>query len=428
MAVWFFKRYGTEDDDELTVYGVNSGTGEIFYNTSMVSLGFFGGEGRADGSFRNPVGIDAAGQVMPGGDGWEGACIVIETNCVMQTGSLHHPISISCHTVDAVMEPPRRSKPHGREVPGLVTATPLFREGEFAGTLAVFTDLTELKQMEQQLIQSGKLAAIGQLVAGVAHELNNPLTSVVGYSELLMAAECSEEIKRDLERINRQGLRAARIVENLLTFARRRAPRKEYININDVIERSLELQARQLEMDRISIVKELDEALPQGVADPFQMQQVFMNIIGNAHQSLRNWEGERQLRVRSKLAEDMIHLRFTDSGPGIPTEDLPLIFDRFYRVDRSRARAKNGGAGLGLAIARWIAQAHGGQLSVQSVEGQGATRHEGAADVSAHHGALDGVFDFQLHPRRLARGLADQRLLRRRRGRLRLAREDARGE
>jgi two-component system NtrC family sensor kinase len=136
----------------------------------------------------------------------------------------------------------------------------------------------------------------------VAHELNNPLTSVVGYSELLMGADCSEEIKHDLERINRQGVRAARIVENLLTFARRRELRKESIHINEVIERSLELQAHQLALDGISIVKGLDEALPPTVADPFQMQQVFMNIISNAHQALRGWAGERRLRVRSKVA------------------------------------------------------------------------------------------------------------------------------
>jgi two-component system NtrC family sensor kinase len=102
----------------------------------------------------------------------------------------------------------------------------------------------------------------------VAHELNNPLTSVVGYSELLMGADCSEEIKHDLERINRQGVRAARIVENLLTFARRREPRKESININEVIERSLELLGHQLELDGISIVKELDEALPPAMVVP----------------------------------------------------------------------------------------------------------------------------------------------------------------
>jgi PAS domain S-box-containing protein len=256
----------------------------------------------------------------------------------------------------------------GKEVPGLISASPLFWEGEFEGTLAVCTDLTERKELEQQLIQAGKLAAIGQLVAGVAHELNNPLASVVGYSQLLMGADCSEKIKRDLERINRQGVRAARIVENLLTFARRKEPRQESININDVIERSLELQAHQLALDNISIVKELDEALPPTVADPFQMQQVFMNIIGNAHQALRDWGGERELRVRSELVGDMIRVEFADSGPGISPEVMGRLFEPFLTT-----REVGKGTGLGLSIAHGIVEAHGGRVWAESEVGKGAT-------------------------------------------------------
>jgi PAS domain S-box-containing protein len=264
----------------------------------------------------------------------------------------------------------------GKEVPGLVSARLLFREGEFVGTLAVCTDLTERKGMEQQLMQAGKLAAIGQLVAGVAHELNNPLTSVVGYSQLLMGGECSEGMKRDLERINRQATRAAKIVEGLLTFARRREPRRESININDVIERSLELQGHQLELDRISIVKELDEALPPTLADPFQMQQVFMNIISNADQALRDWDGERQLRVRSELQGDMIHLEFADSGPGISPQVMERLFEPFFTT-----KEVGEGMGMGLSIAHGIVEAHGGRIWVESpsaelgtgAAGEGAT-------------------------------------------------------
>ena len=228
--------------------------------------------------------------------------------------------------------------------------------------------LKELKQTQAQLIQAGKLAAIGQLVAGVAHELNNPLTSVVGYSQLLLGADCSEEIKQDLERINRQALRAARVVENLLTFARRREPRKESININDVIEKSLELQAHQLELDRISIVRELDEALPPAMADPFQMQQVFMNIISNAHQALRDWEGERELRVKSKLAGDMVRLEFADTGPGLPPEIMERLFEPFFTT-----REVGEGTGLGLSISYGIVEAHGGRIWAESKVGKGAT-------------------------------------------------------
>jgi PAS domain S-box-containing protein len=256
----------------------------------------------------------------------------------------------------------------GQEVPGLISARPLFREEEYMGTLATFTDLTGRKEMEQQLIQAGKLAAIGQLVAGVAHELNNPLTSVVGYSQLLMGAQCSEEVKRDLERINRQAVRAARIVENLLTFARRREARKESIHINEVIERSLELQAHQLALDGISIVKELDEALPPTLADPFQMQQVFMNVINNAHQALRGWAGERRLRVRSKVAGGMIHLEFADSGPGMSAEVMGRLFEPFFTT-----KEVGEGMGLGLSIAYGIVEAHGGRIWAENKVGKGAT-------------------------------------------------------
>jgi signal transduction histidine kinase len=202
----------------------------------------------------------------------------------------------------------------------------------------------------------------------MAHEFNNPLASVVGYSQLLLKAECSEEVKRDLERINRQALRAARIVENLLTFARRREPRKEPINLNEVVERSLELQGHQLELDRISIVRELDEALPPALADPFQMQQVFMNIIGNARQALWDWDGERQLTMSSKLEGDMTRVEFADSGPGIPVEVIGRIFEPFFTT-----KEVGQGTGLGLSISYGIVEAHGGRIWAKSEVGKGAT-------------------------------------------------------
>jgi len=157
-------------------------------------------------------------------------------------------------------------------------------------------------------------------------------------------------------------------VGDLLTFARRREPRKESININDVIEKSLELQAHQLELDHISIVKELDEALPLVMADPFQMQQVFMNIISNAHQALRDWEGKRELRVRSELVEEMIRLEFADTGPGIPPEVMERLFDPFFTT-----KEVGEGTGLGLSIAYGIVEAHGGRIWAESEVGKGAT-------------------------------------------------------
>lgn len=230
------------------------------------------------------------------------------------------------------------------------------------------SNLQELKRAQAQLIQAEKLAAIGQLMAGVTHELNNPLTSIMGYCQLLQATECSEEIKEDLQRIYRQALRCQKIVEGLLTFARKHEPEKEYVNINDVVESTLALQAPLLEADNIEVIKDLDRELPLTMADPHQIQQVFVNIINNAHEAMVTAKGGGRLTVRSARDGDTIRVQFMDNGPGIPPEIMNRIFEPFFTT-----KEPGKGTGLGLSIAYGIVQTHGGHIWAESVVGEGAT-------------------------------------------------------
>jgi two-component system NtrC family sensor kinase len=240
-------------------------------------------------------------------------------------------------------------------------------------------NLTERRRLEEQLLQAEKLSAIGQLVAGVAHELNNPLTSISGYTQLLLRdTSLPAEARDDLVHINTQAERAARIVRNLLLFAREHKPERRLINLNDVIRDTLSLRAYQLRVDNIQVVLELDDRLPETVADPFQLQQVILNLINNAHQAMQERGGSGTLTLRTGLAPraertgalDRPALRFavSDTGVGIPAAALPRIFDPFYTT-----KPVGQGTGLGLSICFGIVQEHGGRIWAESEPGVGTT-------------------------------------------------------
>jgi len=256
----------------------------------------------------------------------------------------------------------------GQVIPVLVSARPRYDEGGFAGSVTLCTDLRQTKALQEQLLHAEKLSAVGQLVSGVAHELNNPLSGVLGLAQLLLSEEVPDGMRGDLETICQQALRCQKIVQNLLTFARKHKPQKNYVGINGILRSTVALRAYQLKVDNIELVMELDDNLPPTMADYHQMQQVFLNLLNNAYEAMVEHRGRGKLTLRSERDGDWIRVKFIDNGPGIPEEVLHRIFDPFFTT-----KEVGKGTGLGLSISYGIVQEHGGRIYAESVEGQGAT-------------------------------------------------------
>jgi len=229
--------------------------------------------------------------------------------------------------------------------------------------------LTDLKATQAQLIQSEKLSAIGQLIAGVAHELNNPLTAVIGYAQLLQTSEgLDPEIANDLSRIYTQAQRAAKIVQNLLTFARQHSTVREFVDINDILDRTIELRDYQIRVENIEIVKQLDTDV-FATGDPNQLQQVFLNLINNAMDSLVEQPGSGgHISVTSKHQGDTVQVRVRDDGPGISTDARKHLFEPFYTT-----KEVGKGTGLGLSICFGIISQHNGQIYLDETDTDGTT-------------------------------------------------------
>jgi len=215
----------------------------------------------------------------------------------------------------------------------------------------------ELEEAQSQLVQAEKMSAVGLLVSGVAHELNNPLAGVVGYSQLLLKEDTGEKIRRGLEKINKEAERCKKIVQNLQTFARKRKPQKESIGINGILESTLELRSYQLRVDNIVVETDLDPVLPKTMADFHQLQQVFINILVNAHQAMMEKGGGGKLRIRTRQENGWIRAEIQDSGPGVSEENLPRIFDPFFTT-----KDVGQGTGLGLSICYGIIEEHRGRI------------------------------------------------------------------
>jgi two-component system NtrC family sensor kinase len=250
-----------------------------------------------------------------------------------------------------------------------ITSFPIHDEGgNVKGAVHNIRDITQQKVLRSQLLQTEKLAAIGQLISGVAHELNNPLTSVMGYAQLLQAADVSDEVRDDLRRIYQEAQRSARIISSLLTFARKETVEKLYTDVNQVLIDTINLRAYQLKVDNIELVTELDEHLPWTMVAPHQLQQVFLNLINNAHQAMLDCRGGGRLVVRSETDGDVIRVKVLDNGPGIPEDTLGKIFDPFFTT-----KEVGRGTGLGLSIAFGIVRDHGGHIWAESEVGSGTT-------------------------------------------------------
>ncbi len=267
---------------------------------------------------------------------------------------------------------------HGEEFPIDVSFSTCRVDGRPITTAIIF-DITERKSLQEQLLQSAKLAAIGELISGVTHEVNNPLAVVIGYSEMLLSeSEMNAESKEAVRSIHGEAERAKKVIQNLLSFARKHSPKKEVIQVNDILEKTLGLTDYERRKNGVKIMRDLDPDLPETVGDPNQLQQVFLNIIINAQHAMMDMPDERRITVRTRLKEkpgvssagtpSVIEIAFEDNGPGIPENVVKKIFDPFYTT-----KPKGKGTGLGLSVSFGIIRDHGGTIQVKPNEERGVT-------------------------------------------------------
>ena len=254
---------------------------------------------------------------------------------------------------------------------GSLITSPVVEEGTITGALGIMRDVTDDHRLAEQLLQQEKLAAIGQLVSGVAHELNNPLAGVMAYTELLMVSSsvaAEPETRQALETIRHEAMRASKIVSHLLTFARRQPAERVEVDLNSIVNDTLALRRYAIRTAQIELDVVLDPALPRTWADPFQLQQVLLNLIGNAEQALNEWPGTRRIEIRTQRAGERLVIAVSDSGPGVAEEQRDRIFNPFFTT-----KPVGQGTGLGLSISDGIVREHGGRIRVESQPGQGAT-------------------------------------------------------
>jgi signal transduction histidine kinase/CheY-like chemotaxis protein len=245
----------------------------------------------------------------------------------------------------------------------------LDESGDPTGTLWAGRDLTDLKATQLQLIQAEKLATIGEVISGVAHELNNPLTGVLGYSQLLMARNRDSQTGRELDKISQAAQRCQKIVKNLLSFARADKPNRRLLGINGIIEKTLDLKKYQLHVNNIQVVKNLDPDLPCTTLDFHQIQQVFLNLINNAQHAIAGaGMNPGRIEVTTSHDGDTIQVRMSDNGHGMSPKTLERIFEPFFSTKRDGE-----GTGLGLSVSYGIVKEHGGTILASSREEEGTT-------------------------------------------------------
>jgi signal transduction histidine kinase len=259
-----------------------------------------------------------------------------------------------------------------------VTMTALIsRDGEPAGRVLVARDITEQTRLEQErealrerLAQSQKLASLGQFVAGIAHEMNNPLQGVLGHLELMMRTSgAAAPLRKELRGIYQEADRAAKIVRNLLVFAGSRRMARRRLRLSRILSRALASRSAAFAEARITVTREIPEDLPWISGDPLLLHQAFLNILINAEHAIRAHAADGRLDARARFSEatGMVTATIQDSGPGIPKDILPRIFDPFFTT-----KEVGSGTGLGLAITYGIVQEHGGTIHAANAPDGGA--------------------------------------------------------
>ena len=295
-------------------------------------------------------------------------CSAAQRRCplqtVLRTGRPFH----AEHTYETV---------EGQELIFEVSMFPLVGSaGNIEAVVEMQHDITESKraeeergQLEQKAQLASRLASVGEMAAGIAHEINNPLTSVIGYSQLLSDRDdISEDVRMDLKAIDEGAQRVAGIIKRLLTFARQTRPERTLASVNELITNTLDLRAYHLRTNNIKVTTELATDLPITTADPAQLQQVFLNIIVNAETAMKLARGKGKLLIKTEEVNGTIRISFKDNGPGIARENLARIFDPFFTT-----REVGQGTGLGLSICHGIIAEHKGRIWVESEMGKGST-------------------------------------------------------
>ncbi|MGH9710882.1 MAG: two-component system sensor histidine kinase NtrB, partial [Candidatus Acidiferrales bacterium] len=240
-------------------------------------------------------------------------------------------------------------------------------EGKIIGIVASARDVTDSKRIEQQLLQSEKLAAIGQMVSGVAHELNNPLTAILGMSDLVRERATDDASRRQIELVQKQARKAADLVQGLLNFSRPSRPKSQHVRLDELAKRAIELQQFVLASRNITVEFDAASQSREIEADPNQMVQVFVNLLANAEQAIASVRDHGRIRIHIGDMEGKAEILIDDDGPGIPAEIRSKIFDPFFTTRRT-----SGGSGLGMTICLVIVKEHGGTIEAQSSPEGGA--------------------------------------------------------
>lgn len=261
-------------------------------------------------------------------------------------------------------------------------------QGTVTSIVLVLTDITDSAVLRDKLVHAEKMAAVGQLVSGVAHEVNNPLTAILGFADLLLEnPELPEEARKDLRVILQEAQRTKQIVQNLLSFARQMPPQRNAVELNVILRRTIQLRSYDFNSHGVDVVEHLHEGLPDVVGDAHQLQQVFLNILNNAYDAVREVGRPARIEIMSNKSGDLVEVSFSDNGNGISHPDK--IFDPFFTT-----KEVGKGTGLGLSICYGIVKEHGGEIVCHNnIGGRGATFivRLPAASNSASLGVAAGV-------------------------------------
>jgi two-component system NtrC family sensor kinase len=262
------------------------------------------------------------------------------------------------------LDAPLRAIPHTNPTSATVAALRGDR-GDATHFVWVERDISEERRLREQLIHSERLSAVGQLVAGVAHELNNPLQGVMGHIELLIGMEDRPETREELEAIRTAGDRAAKIVRNLLTFARQSALERSVADLNEIVRTTLMLRTSDMRANNITVEEDYSNELPLIIVNREEIQQIVLNLILNAEHAVRGTDRPGKIRLCTRPSDDTgsVVFEIADEGPGVPQDVANRIFEPFFTTKRV-----GDGTGLGLSVSLGIAEAHGGSLALVPAE------------------------------------------------------------